>query len=67
MVKRDDIRRAFVLEKSFVQQSHFARADEIDAEFRRFDFQFREQFIHDLLEQTRVDLFRPLAIGNDDR
>ena len=33
MIERDDIRRTFVLQKGFIEQGHFAGADQVDAQF----------------------------------
>ena len=66
MVERDHVRRAFVLEKGFIDQRHLRRGDQIDAQLRLCDFQLRKQPAHDLLEQSRVDFLRSLTVGDDD-
>ncbi len=55
MVKRDDVRRAFVPEKLPVHPRHFLGADKSDAQFRFGNFQLLEQRGYDFFQQPRVD------------
>ena len=66
VVKRNHIGRTGVPEKFFIQPCHLRGGNEMDAEGHLFDFQFCKQVAHDLLEQTRVDFLRPLAVENLD-